>query len=75
MPEADRSGGAAGMDFESGKKQAWRLVRLAVGWSGRKFQYWLLSEVNSSGAVSPAARETASSAAVAIPPSAVRSTM
>ncbi len=38
------------------------------------FQYWLLSAVKSSGAVSPAARATASRHAVTMPPSAVRRT-
>ncbi len=49
-------------------------VSEAVGARGSVFQYWLLSAVKSRGAVSPAARATASKQAVTIPLIAVRIT-
>src|SRR5574337_749886 len=46
---------------------------LAIGWLQLLFQNWLPSAVNSSGAVSPAMRATASSTPVTTPARAARS--
>ena len=65
---------ASAFQYSNGLIANWKITTgtLAIGFVTSVLQYWLLSAVNSSGAVSPLMRASASSTPVTMPGAAAR---